>query len=102
MNFEEAMQHVISGGKVIRGKRKNSEDFFKIYLSSDKKITDINPKDIEGAKTKVIPCFIDENNLPKPIFQTLVRRYSVFSFFYEFNAEDYYANDWEIYTGETK
>jgi hypothetical protein len=39
MNFEQAMQHVISGGKVIRGKRKNSEDFFKIYLSSDKSIS---------------------------------------------------------------
>lgn len=97
MNFKEAMQHVISGGKVLRNKWQDQEGFFRIYVSSNIKSVNITQSEFDEVKNKLIVSYLEEKSENiQPLVQTVVREYSTNSFLYVFNEEDAKAEDWEI------
>jgi hypothetical protein len=101
MNFEQAMQHVINGGKSIRAKWRHSEEFFRIYVSSNIKSVNLTQSEFDEVKNQLIVSYLDaKDEKIQPILQTVVREFSSCSFLYVFNEEDANANDWEIYQGD--
>lgn len=97
MNFKEAMQHVIIGGKVLRNKWQDPEGFFRIYVSLNTKSVILSMSEFDYVKNKLIVSFFDEKSEKiQPIMETVVRQYSTNSFLYVFNEEDAKAEDWEI------